>query len=122
MTTGTPRQKNTIDLIEFPGRDVQTVSRLKAFYGTVFGWSFKDWGDDYVDTASSGVGAGFNADPEHCPSHPLAVVYTTDLEAAQRSVERSGGKLTRATFEFPGGRRFHCTDPAGNELAVWSDR
>ena len=24
-------------------------------------------------------------------------------------------------FSFPGGRRFHCTDPSGNELAVWSD-
>jgi predicted enzyme related to lactoylglutathione lyase len=24
--------------------------------------------------------------------------------------------------EFPGGRRFHFTDPSGNELAVWSDR
>jgi hypothetical protein len=23
---------------------------------------------------------------------------------------------------FPGGRRFHFTDPSGNELAVWSDR
>ena len=24
-------------------------------------------------------------------------------------------------FEFPGGRRFHFTDPSGNELAVWSE-
>ncbi|TIX33545.1 MAG: VOC family protein, partial [Mesorhizobium sp.] len=22
---------------------------------------------------------------------------------------------------FPGGRRFHFTDPAGNELAVWGE-
>jgi len=25
-------------------------------------------------------------------------------------------------FSFPGGRRFHFTDPAGNELAIWSDQ
>jgi predicted enzyme related to lactoylglutathione lyase len=25
-------------------------------------------------------------------------------------------------FAFPGGRRFHFTDPAGNELAVWSEK
>ncbi len=25
-------------------------------------------------------------------------------------------------FQFPGGRRFHFTDPGGNELAVWSER
>jgi predicted enzyme related to lactoylglutathione lyase len=24
-------------------------------------------------------------------------------------------------FGFPGGRRFHFTDPSGNELAVWSE-
>jgi predicted enzyme related to lactoylglutathione lyase len=24
-------------------------------------------------------------------------------------------------FSFPGGRRFHFTDPNGNELAVWSE-
>lgn len=28
---------------------------------------------------------------------------------------RIGGR-----FSFPGGRRFHFTDPSGNELAVWS--
>jgi hypothetical protein len=25
-------------------------------------------------------------------------------------------------IEFPGGRRFHFTDPSGNQMAVWSDR
>jgi len=25
-------------------------------------------------------------------------------------------------FRTTGGRRFHFTDPSGNELAVWSDR
>ena len=25
-------------------------------------------------------------------------------------------------FSFPGGRRFHFTDPGGTELAVWSDK
>jgi hypothetical protein len=27
----------------------------------------------------------------------------------------------RPIFSFPGGRRFHFTDPSGNELAVWSE-
>jgi N-acetylglutamate synthase-like GNAT family acetyltransferase len=26
-----------------------------------------------------------------------------------------------AYFSFPGGRRFHFSDPNGNEFAVWSD-
>jgi predicted enzyme related to lactoylglutathione lyase len=24
-------------------------------------------------------------------------------------------------FSFPGGRRFHFTDPSGNEYAAWSE-
>ena len=34
----------------------------------------------------------------------------------------AAGKITREIFAFPGGRRFHFKDPAGNELAVWSDK
>ncbi|MDF5591394.1 VOC family protein, partial [Vibrio parahaemolyticus] len=27
----------------------------------------------------------------------------------------------RPIFEFPGGCRFHFTEPSGNEFAVWSE-
>jgi predicted enzyme related to lactoylglutathione lyase len=37
-------------------------------------------------------------------------------------VQAARCKITREVFSFPGGRRFHFEDPAGNELAVWSDR
>jgi predicted enzyme related to lactoylglutathione lyase len=33
----------------------------------------------------------------------------------------AGGTITVPIFAFPGGRRFHFQDPAGNELAVWSE-
>ncbi len=36
-----------------------------------------------------------------------------------REVESAGGKIVKPIFSFPGGRRFHFLDPAGNELAVW---
>ena len=42
--------------------------------------------------------------------------------AALKRVEDAGGRIVRPTYSFPGGRRFHFTDPAGNELAVWSDK
>jgi predicted enzyme related to lactoylglutathione lyase len=38
----------------------------------------------------------------------------------ERRVKQAGGKIVRSIFSFPGGRRFHFTDPSGNELAVWS--
>jgi predicted enzyme related to lactoylglutathione lyase len=52
---------------------------------------------------------------------PLVVIYAADLAAIEAAVRASGGKIVKATFSFPGGRRFHFTDPSGNELAVWSE-
>jgi len=48
------------------------------------------------------------------------VIYSGDLAAAQQKIESAGGKIVKA-ISFPGGRRFHFTDPDGNELAVWSE-
>ena len=33
----------------------------------------------------------------------------------------AGGSVVVQIFAFPGGRRFHFRDPAGSELAVWSE-
>ena len=44
------------------------------------------------------------------------------LPMAVRAVTGAGGAIVVEPFAFPGGRRFHFTDPAGNELAVWSER
>ena len=52
---------------------------------------------------------------------PLVVLFSKDLEATRASVEAAGGAVVREIFEFPGGRRFHFTDPSGNELAVWAE-
>jgi hypothetical protein len=38
----------------------------------------------------------------------------------ERRVTQAGGVIARPIFSFPGGRRFHFTDPSGHELAVWS--
>jgi len=51
----------------------------------------------------------------------LSILYSTDLEAIEARVRLHGGHIARDTFDFPGGRRFHFSDPSGNELAVWTD-
>lgn len=115
-------KENRIDYIEFPAGSVASLKAAKQFYTEVFGWSFQDWGDAYVDTKSSGVSSGMNADPAHRPPAPLVVLYSSDLEATKARVLKAGGKVVRDIFEFPGGRRFEYADPAGNQLAVWSDK
>ena len=60
---------------------------------------------------------GLNGDEAEWTQAPLPVIEVPDLEAAQQAVEQAGAKISRAIFAFPGGRRFHFVDPAGNELA-----
>lgn len=113
---------NQIDLIEFPARDGEALTASREFYESVFGWRFTDYGA-YLDTGDSGVTAGFNGitgDP-HAQQMPLAVLYVSDLEAARTAVHAAGGAILHDIYAFPGGRRFHFTDPAGNELAAWSE-
>jgi predicted enzyme related to lactoylglutathione lyase len=112
---------NCFDFIEFPAKTIDDLKKAKAFYQDIFGWSYKDWGEDYSDTTDSGLGSGINADPSHRSRHPLAVIYAADLEAVRTKVLSGKGKITRDIFSFPGGRRFNFLDPSGNELAVWSD-
>jgi len=50
------------------------------------------------------------------------ILYSDDLEASAAAVTAAGGTIREPIYDFPGGRRFHFADPAGNELAVWSAR
>lgn len=113
---------NAIDYVELPAANAAGVAAAKAFYGAAFGWTFQDWGDDYIDTRDSGIGAGVNGEAGHRAAAPLVVIYAADLEGALARVVAAGGIVTRDIFAFPGGRRFQFRDPAGNELAVWSDK
>ena len=113
------RQDGKIDYVEFPARDLPAV---KQFYASAFGWSFIDYGPSYTALdASAGLDGGFDASPGSSLIKPLVILYATDLEAMERKVRTAGGTITVPIFSFPGGRRFHFQDPAGNELAVWSE-
>lgn len=110
------REDGKIDYVEMPGGELPGT---KAFYAEAFGWTFIDYGPSYA-AFDQGLDGGFDADPEG-PSKPLVVLYAHDLEAMLAKVEAAGGKVVKPIFSFPGGRRFHFTDPAGNELAVWAE-
>ena len=116
---------NHIDYVEFTAPD---LGAIKAFYGKVFGWEFQDWGEDYISFSSAGLEGGFHrapapssasSSPSLAASGALIILYTDDLEATEKKVSAAGGKIT-AHHEFPGGRRFHFVDPAGNVLGVWT--
>ena len=108
----------TINYIEF---NVADIPRAKGFYGKVFGWSFKDYGPDYCAFSDGRMNGGFDGSGTVTPGGPLVVLYGADLGGIQKRIEAAGGQIVQPVFEFPGGRRFHFTDPDGYELAVWSE-
>ena len=109
---------HSIDYVEFPAGD---LGPLKDFYAKAFGWGFTDYGPTYAAGTGAGLDNGFQADPDAAPAKPLVILYSDNLEASLAAVEAAGGMITVPIFAFPGGRRFHFSDPSGNELAVWSE-
>lgn len=109
---------NRVDYVEFPVADLPAAKR---FYAAAFGWPFTDYGDDYAAFDDGRLQGGITSAAEKTTA-PLVVLYATDLEASLARVTSAGGTILKPIFGFPGGRRFHFADPAGNELAVWSDQ
>jgi uncharacterized protein len=107
----------SLDYIELPASDIPAT---KAFYSAAFGWSFTDYGPDYVAFDSAGRQGGFNAERKVVPhGGPLIVLYANDLDAMEAKVREAGAEIVgRESFE--GGRRFHFRDPNGNEIAIWT--
>ncbi|MBN8230584.1 VOC family protein [Corallococcus macrosporus] len=111
-------QHHRIDYIELPVKD---IAEAKRFYGTVFGWRFEDYGPDYTAFMDGRLNGGFDKEREVSKGGALLVLYSKDLDATLAKVREAGGRIVKDTFSFPGGKRFHFTDPTGNELAVWTE-
>lgn len=117
---GQPHHHHGIDYVEIGVADLPAA---KEFYAAAFGWEFNDYGPDYSGVrAHSGRGEVGGLNPHRAPSSggPLVLLYSDDLDATVTAVRDAGGIVTEGPYDFPGGRRFHFTDPSGTELGVWS--
>lgn len=111
-----------INYVEYPARDIDAT---RQFFTKAFGWSFVDYGPDYTAFADEGLDGGFFRSELASSTEngsALIVFYSETLEQTQAKIEQAGGSIIRPIFSFPGGRRFHFSDPSGNEYAVWSDK
>jgi uncharacterized protein len=114
-------QHHCINYLEIP---TPNLSASKAFFTSVFGWQFEDYGPEYSCFLDVGIDGGFYLSEQSFnlkQGSPLIVLYSQSLEQTQAKVLAAGGKLIKDIFTFPGGRRFHFSDPSGNEYAVWSE-
>lgn len=104
-----------ITYVELPAGD---IAATKSFYAQAFGCVLTDFGPSYAATLDGDVDLGLQGDAAEACAAPLAIFTTDDLESQLAAVQAAGGTITRPIFAFPGGRRFHFRDPAGNELAA----
>lgn len=115
-------QHEKINYVEFQAKD---IAATKAFFVNAFGWTFVDYGPDYTSFSDEGLTGGFfksDLAASTATGSALIVLYSESLEQTLSKIEAAGGVVVRPIFPFPGGRRFHFSEPSGNELAVWSDR
>lgn len=115
----TAPRHHAINYVELTAPDFAAV---KAFYGSVFGWTFTDWGDDYIsfDPEEAGIDGGFAKGEAGQRGGALLVIHSDDLEGTREAVLAAGGAITVDIFSFPGGRRFQFRDTSGNELSAWT--
>lgn len=122
MSAMSETQKEPIHYIEFSAHDLE---QTKAFFSATFGWTFVDYGPDYTAIENAGLDGGFqraNRKADADAGSALVILYSATLEDARERVMAAGGTIKTDIFSFPGGRRFHFTEPSGNELAIWSDK
>ena len=116
------QRDHRVDYIEFAS---QEPADSRAFFQTVFGWQFQDYGPDYIAFDDGRLQGGFyRAAPvaTDTAGAPLVVLYADQLQPVIDAVLAAGGELLKPIFSFPGGSRFHFREPGGNALAVWSER
>lgn len=122
MSTHTHAIPLSIDYIEI---SVTDMAAAQEFYTRAFGWRFTSYGEGYagISTPAEAPGeeaGGLALTEEVTCGGPLVLLYSDDLDATVAAVTEAGGTVVSGPYPFPGGRRFHFTDPSGNELGVWA--
>ncbi len=114
-------QHEKINYVELPATDIEGT---KSFFKQVFGWEFVDYGPEYTAFSNEGLDGGFFKSTMSATTKSgsaLIVFYSKNLQQTLTKIRSAGGEILKPIFTFPGGHRFHFSDPSGNEFAVWSD-
>ncbi len=112
---------HVIDYIEVAVDDLEGA---KTFYAKALGWAFNDYGPDYAGIKDpADPDHEFGGLSQHSPASRgegvLALIRTSDADAALARVLEAGGRAKAAMHDYPGGRRFTFADPSGNVLGVY---
>lgn len=100
------------------------LAEAQKFYGGVFNWTFRPWGEDqpyllFMD-ASGKLGGGFFKMQNTGAGGTLLYIYCADLDAKIKEVDAAGGRILEGRTEIPG-VGFYATfvDPFGNHIGLF---
>lgn len=87
----------------------KNVDKAKAFYGSLFGWTFKDMdmGPDgtypVISMGTTGIGGLMKAPPgmEQVPTHWGSYVSVPDVDASCEAAKKGGGKVVWGPIDIP---------------------
>jgi predicted enzyme related to lactoylglutathione lyase len=102
-----------------------SIEPARKFYGDVFGWTFKEWGDTtnyllFMD-ASGKLGGGFSTGmTNQGGGGTLLYIFAADIDSKLAQVEAAGGRTLDPKTEIPG-VGFYATfvDPFGNHIGIF---
>jgi predicted enzyme related to lactoylglutathione lyase len=118
------KQGSGICHIEIPVAD---TTRAKKFYSEVFGWTFKEYMNDYVmfDTKSEDytVMGGLWKEPDSSKRIQQGTIHldTPDIAATIEKAKANGGSVVKDKFPIPGvGFNAFVKDSEGNVIGLFS--
>lgn len=103
------------------------LARTKAFYGALFGWEFRDFGEGYaVFRAAGHAGGGFQKVEGRAAggagTSPTVYVEVREIAGTVERALSLGGTLETPRTAIPGAGSFaHLRDPDGNRVALYED-
>jgi uncharacterized protein len=115
-------KKNPISHVEWRTKN---ADRLKAFYGAVFNWKFKDSGMPgytMVDFGNKDIPAGgiFALGDQPMPTGICNYATVDELGPHEDAIKGNGGTILMSNQEVPNVGWFTVfKDPDGNEFALW---
>jgi hypothetical protein len=123
--TSPPSQQHNVGKIVWVQLVTPDLAAARAFYGGLFGWTFRDIGaPDYAEADLNGHPvAGLFQVPikpgEHRQPAWLGFISTTDVDAATAAAQQRGAKLLFGPHDIPDlGRDAVLADPQGAVFAI----
>jgi predicted enzyme related to lactoylglutathione lyase len=114
--------------VDFFAINADDVPRARAFYETVFNWSFEPWGPPgfyLIDTGKEpgAIRGALQERRELAPGHRMigfeCTIAVADIDKTIRAIEANGGRLAAPKSYIPTvGTCAYFFDPEGNVAAV----